>query len=183
MGKGGEITWMQKVTKSDPPSAYNQRSPSLSKEWWRMFIYQVSAAGFILQSVKPAAFGTSIQGAYALLEPTSKGHDVIAKGSPVLLSEYSHSTESYSFAQKFTKCNKWIFIPVCGWIKEICRVISGLLNILVCLYGKLKFFIVNTQKRLGLFTDMQKFVRFLSLSSKNWDRCQLYYIHLYNKLL
>ena len=35
-----------------------------------MFIHQASAAGFILRSVKPATFGTSIQlqGAYALLK-------------------------------------------------------------------------------------------------------------------
>ena len=84
--RGGEIAWMQKVTKSDP-SAYNKSPPNLSKEWWRMFIRQVSAAGFILRYVKPAAFGVSIQGAYALLEPTSKGRDAIAKDSPVLLPE------------------------------------------------------------------------------------------------
>jgi len=55
-----------------------------------MFIHQVSAAGFILQSVKPTTFRASIQGAYALLEPTSKGRDAIAKGSPVLLPECTH---------------------------------------------------------------------------------------------
>ena len=84
--RGGEISWMQKVIKSDP-SAYNRSPSNLSKEWWRMFIRQVSAVGFILRSIKPATFGANIQGAYALLEPTSKGRDAIAKDDPVLLPE------------------------------------------------------------------------------------------------
>jgi len=89
--RGGEIAWMQKVTKSDP-SAYKKSPPSLSKEWWRMFIRHVSAAGFILRSVKPAAFGASIQSAYVLLEPTSKGHDAIAKRQSCTASRMRSST-------------------------------------------------------------------------------------------
>ena len=49
-----------------------------------MFIHQVSAAGFIFRSVKPAAFGTIVQGAYALLQPTSKGCNTIGGDDPVL---------------------------------------------------------------------------------------------------
>ena len=84
--RGGEIAWMQKVTKSDP-SAYNRNPPNLSKEWWRTFICQVSVAGFILRSVKSAAFGANIQGVYALLEPTSKGRDAITNEGVILLPE------------------------------------------------------------------------------------------------
>ena len=79
-------THLQKVTKSDP-SAYNRSPPNLPKEWWRMFICQVSAVSFILWSVKSTAFGASIQGAYALLEPTSKGCDAIANDGLILLPE------------------------------------------------------------------------------------------------
>jgi len=82
--RGGEIAWMQQISRCES-SAYGKSPPRLSKEWWRMFIRQVSAAGFIFRSVKPAAFGTSIQGAYALLQPTSKGRNAIAEGDPVLL--------------------------------------------------------------------------------------------------
>ena len=82
--RGGEIAWMQQVSKC-VSSAYGISPPRLSKEWWRMFIRQVSAAGFIFRSVKPAAFGTSVQGAYALLQPTSKGRNVIASNDLVLL--------------------------------------------------------------------------------------------------
>ena len=49
-----------------------------------MFIRQVSATGFIFRSVKPAVFGTSIQGAYSLLQPTSKGRNAITEDDPVL---------------------------------------------------------------------------------------------------
>ena len=38
-------------------------------------------------SVKPAAFGANIQGAYALLEPTSKGRDAITNEGAILLPE------------------------------------------------------------------------------------------------
>ena len=60
---GGETAWMQKIVRSDP-SAHSRSPPSLSKEWWKIFIHQTSAAGFILRSVKPATFGTSIQASY-----------------------------------------------------------------------------------------------------------------------
>ena len=54
---------MQNIVKSNP-SAYGKSPEGLSKEWWRCFIRQCSAAGHITRLVKPATFGaaTSIQG-------------------------------------------------------------------------------------------------------------------------
>jgi len=70
-------------------SPYGKSLLRLSKEWWRIFkfICQVSSAGFVFRSVKPAAFGTSTQGAYTLLQPTCKGCNAIAGNDPVLLPE------------------------------------------------------------------------------------------------
>ena len=84
--RGGEIAWMQKVSKHDP-SAYGMSPPGLSKDWWRMFIRQTSAAGYIMRSIKSAAFGASMQGAYAHLEPTDKGRSAITDTQSVLLPE------------------------------------------------------------------------------------------------
>jgi len=71
--RGGEFAWMQKIEKGNP-FAHGSSPPNLFKEGgWRMLIRRASATGFILRSVKLATFGTSIQGAYALLQPTQKG--------------------------------------------------------------------------------------------------------------
>ena len=72
--RGSNVAWMQSIVKSNP-SAHGKSPHGLSKEWWRYFIRQCSAVGYIVRLVKPATFGTatSIQGAYAQLEPTLKG--------------------------------------------------------------------------------------------------------------
>ena len=84
--RGGNVAWMESIVKSNP-SAYGKSPCGLSKEWWRCFIRQCSAAGHIICLVKPATFGatTSIQGAYAQLEPTSKGRNAVSTEEPVLL--------------------------------------------------------------------------------------------------
>ena len=84
--RGGNVAWMESIVKSNP-SAYGKSPCGLSKEWWRCFIRQCSAAGHIIRLVKPATFGatTSIQGAYAQLEPTSKGRNAVSTEEPVLL--------------------------------------------------------------------------------------------------
>ena len=65
-----------------------------SKECWRCFIRQCSAAGHIIRLVKPATFGatTSIQVAYAQLEPTSKGKNAVSTEESVTTA----STTQYS---------------------------------------------------------------------------------------
>ena len=95
--RGGEIAWMRNVNRHDP-TAYNSSPPGLSKEWWRIFIRQVSASGYILRTVKPAAFGISIQGAYAHLEVTEKGRNAISKDAPVLLPESTLFKDQLSLA-------------------------------------------------------------------------------------
>ena len=72
--RGGNVAWMQNIVKSNP-SAYGKSPPGLSKEWWRCFIRQCSAAGHIIRLVKPANFGatTMIQHILSYIEPTSKG--------------------------------------------------------------------------------------------------------------
>ena len=84
--RGGNVAWMQNIVKSNP-SAYGKSSHGLSKEWWRCFICQCSAASYIVHLVKPATFGTttSIQGVYAQLEPTTKGRNSVKNGETVLL--------------------------------------------------------------------------------------------------
>ena len=86
--RGGNVAWMQNVTKLSP-SAYGKSPLGLSKEWWRSFIRQCSAAGYILHTVKPATFeaASCVQGAYAQLEPTPKGRDAVSSDHPTLLSE------------------------------------------------------------------------------------------------
>jgi len=102
--RGGEIAWMQQVSKCES-SAYVKSPPRLSKEWWRMFIRQVSAAGFIFRSVKPAALGTNVQGAYALLQPTSKGHNAIASNDLVLLPDCADLQQLVTCATSKGKCS------------------------------------------------------------------------------
>ena len=71
----------------------------LSKEWWRIFIRQASAAGFILRSVKPATFGTSIQGAYAQLEENAiagEGHVLLPACNDLQSLHSTEKTKSHS---------------------------------------------------------------------------------------
>ena len=99
---------MQNIVKPNP-SAYGKSPEGLSKEWWRCFIHQCSATGHITRLVKPATFGaaTSIQGAYAQLEPTTKGRNTVSSGESVLFPQLNVSVE-----QTVGKANnaqiKWI---------------------------------------------------------------------------
>lgn len=66
-------------------SAHGKSPPNLSKEWWRSFIRQCSAAGYISRVIKPVTYGTTIQGSYASLQPTEKGRGVVNLNQSVLL--------------------------------------------------------------------------------------------------
>jgi len=92
--RGGNVAWMQNIVKANP-TAYGKSPHGLSKEWWRCFIHQCAAAGYILRAIKPATFGigTTIQGAYAKLEPTSKGRDVVSNQQTVLLPQLNVSND------------------------------------------------------------------------------------------
>ena len=65
-------------------SVYGKGS-SLSKKWWRKFIRQAAAAGYISCIIK--TFGTS-NGAYAQLHVTEKTRNLIASDVGVLLPEF-----------------------------------------------------------------------------------------------
>ena len=83
------------------PSAYGKSPHGLSKEWWRCFIRQCSAAGHIVRLIKPATFGasTTIQGAYAQLEATPKGRNSVKDGETVLLPQLNVFGEKINNAQ------------------------------------------------------------------------------------
>jgi len=67
----------------------------LSKEWWRSFIRQCSAMGYILRMVKPGA-ASCVQGAYTQLEPTPKGRDAVSSDHPTLLPEINEVSKPVS---------------------------------------------------------------------------------------
>ena len=93
--RGGNVAWMQNIVKANP-SAYRKSPHGLSKEWWRCFIHQCAAAGYILRAIKPATFGsaaTTIQGAYAKLEPTCKGRDALTSQEAILLPQLNVPNE------------------------------------------------------------------------------------------
>ena len=98
--RGGNVAWMQNIVKLNP-SAYGKSPHGLSKEWWRCFICQCSAAGHIVRLIKPATFGasTSIQGAYAQLEATPKGRNLVKDGETVLLPQLNVFGEKINNAQ------------------------------------------------------------------------------------
>ena len=64
---------------------------NLSKEWWRSFICQCSASGYISCVIKPITYGESIQGSYASLQPTEKGRSAISLNQSVLLPKIDDS--------------------------------------------------------------------------------------------
>ena len=93
--RGGNVAWMQNIVKANP-SAYGKSPHGLSKEWWRYFIHQCAAAGYILCAIKLAIFGsaaTTIQGVYAKLEPTSKGRNALTSQEAVLLPQLNVPNE------------------------------------------------------------------------------------------
>ena len=83
--RGGELAWMEEIEVS-LHSVYGKGS-SLSKQWWRNFIRQAAAAGYISRIIKTASFGTS-NGAYAQLNVTERTRDLIASDVGVLLPEF-----------------------------------------------------------------------------------------------
>lgn len=50
--RGGQLQWMKDVQKATE-SSHGKGAPGLSKEWWRMFIRQCAAAGYISRSILP----------------------------------------------------------------------------------------------------------------------------------
>jgi len=60
----------------------------------RCFIHQCVAAGYILCADHFGTAATTIQGAYAKLEPTFKGRDVLISQQAVLLPQLNVSNEN-----------------------------------------------------------------------------------------
>lgn len=69
--RGGQLAWMKDIQQATH-STHGKSTPRLSKEWWRMFIRQCAAAGYISRDIKPATFGNT-QLSYASLNVTEKG--------------------------------------------------------------------------------------------------------------
>ena len=61
--RGGQTAWMKNIPRSKA-KAYGVSPTGLSKEWWRRFIHQFSAAGYILRLIRPLTYTQSIQGSY-----------------------------------------------------------------------------------------------------------------------
>ena len=72
--RGGQIAWMKDID-IKPNSVYGKGSTQ-SRQWWRKFIRQVAAAGYIKRTIKTASFGSS-SGVYASLTVTDKARHVI----------------------------------------------------------------------------------------------------------
>lgn len=75
--RGGELAWMEEIEVNSHSVYYYGKGSSLNKEWWRIFIRQAAAAGYINRIIKTASFGTSNR-AYAQLNVTEKTRDLIA---------------------------------------------------------------------------------------------------------
>ena len=69
-------------------SAYGKSPKGLSKPWWRNFIRQAAAAGYITRAVKTAKFGNS-SGVYASLSSSDHGLKAIEEGAPIMLPTFS----------------------------------------------------------------------------------------------
>ena len=110
--RSGNVAWMQNIVKVNP-SAYGKSLHGLSKEWWRCFIHQCAAEGYILCAIKLATFGsatTPIQGAYAKLEPPCKGRNALTSQEAVFLPQLNMPNEklqtSVSLRQQSTRTGK-----------------------------------------------------------------------------
>lgn len=86
--RGGQVAWMTDVRKA-PVSAHGKSPSHLTKEWWRTFIRQCSAAGYISRTIKPVTCGQIAQGVYASLQPTDKGRMAVSGEEALLLPETS----------------------------------------------------------------------------------------------
>ena len=65
--------------------------------WWRNFIRQAAAAGFIRRIVKTAKFGQSC-GVYASLSVDDKGRKAIDEKTPVMLPVYVDQSSCFSLS-------------------------------------------------------------------------------------
>ena len=84
------MAWM-KAIEIKPNSVYGKGS-NFTKQWWRNYIRQVAAAGYIRRTIQTASFGTS-NGVYASLTVTEKAKDAIAGEKSVLLPEFQMEKE------------------------------------------------------------------------------------------
>ena len=110
--RGGQIAWMQNVQRASE-SAHGKSPPNLSKEWWRAFIRQCSAAGYISRTIKPVTYGQVVQGSYASLQPTEKGRNAVSLKQSVLLPQIDkanvrteHASQNSSQQQQNENCRK-----------------------------------------------------------------------------
>ena len=92
--RGGQLTWMKDIRQREE-TAYGKSPKGLSKGWWRNFIRQAAAAGFIKRLVKTAKFGQSC-GVYASLSVDDKGRKSVEDRIPVLLPVYTDQSSSSS---------------------------------------------------------------------------------------
>ena len=76
-------------------AVYGKSPKGLSKVWWRNFIRQAAAAGYITRTTKTAKFGNS-NGVYASLSPSDEGIKAIEQGAPVMLPAFSVDDTSLS---------------------------------------------------------------------------------------
>ena len=74
--RGGQMAWMKTKQGSGDTSAYGKSPPGLSRDWWRTFIRQAAAGGYISRLIRTAAFGQSY-GTYASLQVTTKGRTYV----------------------------------------------------------------------------------------------------------
>ena len=83
--RGGQLECTKSV-EIKPNSVYG-KGCKFTKQWWRNFICQVAAAGYIKRMIQTASFGTS-KGVYASLMVTEMARDAIAGENSVLLPEF-----------------------------------------------------------------------------------------------
>ena len=87
--RGGQLTWMRDIqVERNETSAYGKSPKGLSKAWWRNFIRQAAAAGYITCTIKTAKFGNS-NGVYASLSPNDKGIKAIETCASIMLPSFS----------------------------------------------------------------------------------------------
>lgn len=95
---GGQVAWMKSVNvdRTSERSAYGCSPPGLSKQWWRHFIRQIAAAGYIKRMIKTGKFDC-MYGVYASLKVTEKGRS-LKKDENILLPSLSQF-ENFSAVQ------------------------------------------------------------------------------------
>jgi len=99
--RGGQLSWMKDVNVREEGSAYGLSPRRLSKQWWRAFIRQAAAAGYIKRTIKTAKFGQST-GVYASLSVTDVGRETVSKGDNVMLPKNSEQLTEASIAANET---------------------------------------------------------------------------------